>query len=182
MILLSPVVPSTGGTGLAMRAGVALTALSTRYPVHVLVVPVVGDTEPPDWALAHANSVTVAPLFTRETAAAGIMELLADPAWRTRLTATEPLPEPARRASPGLARPILARADLPRGTPLHVIRSYLAPLGVALADQLDSPWTTLDLDDDDEALLRDEGADEEAESYRRLIRVFGPSYRWCGLA
>jgi glycosyltransferase involved in cell wall biosynthesis len=66
--------------------------------------------------------------------------------------------------------------------PLHVVRSYLAPLGLALAERLDAPWATLDLDDDDETLLRELGDDAEAAAYGRLIATFGPSYAWCALA
>ena len=43
--MLSPVVPSDGGTGLAMRAGTTLVALSERFSVQLVVVPVAG---PPD--------------------------------------------------------------------------------------------------------------------------------------
>ena len=37
------------------------------------------------------------------------------------------------------------------------MRSYLAPLGLAVAQRLGSPWSALDLDDDDESLARGPG-------------------------
>jgi glycosyltransferase involved in cell wall biosynthesis len=65
---------------------------------------------------------------------------------------------------------------------VHVARSYLAPLGLAIAEQLGSPWATLDLDDDDEQLARSLGGRAEAEAYGRLIGVFGPLFQAVALA
>ena len=110
------------------------------------------------------------------------MELLATEAWRTRLSEAEPLPDLARRASPALAADLVRERLLPPGAPVHVFRLYLAPLGLAIAEQLASPWATLDLDDDDEALLREWGDREEADAYGRLLGVFGPSFESVWLA
>lgn len=165
-----------------MRAGVALAALAHEHDVHVVVVPVVGAPGPSDWALTHAAELTIAPLLTTDTSARELVDLLATAGWRDRLAAAEPLPELARRASPALARLVVESADLPRGAPIHVIRSYLAPLGVALAERLGSAWATLDLDDDDEMLLREEGDADESRAVGRVLRVFAPEFAWCALA
>ena len=65
---------------------------------------------------------------------------------------------------------------------MHVTRSYLAPLGVAIAEQLGSRWASLDLDDDDEQVVRALGDDEDADAYRRLVGVFGPLFQAVSLA
>jgi glycosyltransferase involved in cell wall biosynthesis len=52
------------------------------------------------------------------------------------------------------------------------MRSYLAPLGIAVAERLDVGWTTLDLDEDDTVLA----SPEEAAAYDRLLATFGPLY------
>src|SRR4051794_14931990 len=39
LLFCSPVLPSLSGNGLAMRAGIVLRALATRYQVSLLVVP-----------------------------------------------------------------------------------------------------------------------------------------------
>ena len=65
---------------------------------------------------------------------------------------------------------------------MHVARSYLAPLGIALAERIGSDWVTLDLDDDDEQLERSAGNEDAAASYGRLVAVFGPLFRRVSLA
>jgi glycosyltransferase involved in cell wall biosynthesis len=106
-------------------------------------------------------------------------QLLADPRWRDRFNAATPLPWLARQAPPMLATDACAaveRLGVPIGSPVHVIRSYLAPLGLAMAERLDAAWVTLDLDDDDEALHADLGDEAEARAYARLVGTFGPSF------
>src|SRR3954465_4749094 len=39
LLFCSPVLPSLSGNGLAMRAGIVLRALATRYQISLLVVP-----------------------------------------------------------------------------------------------------------------------------------------------
>jgi glycosyltransferase involved in cell wall biosynthesis len=105
--------------------------------------------------------------------------LLADPRWRDRLNAATPLPRLARQAPPMLAADACAaveRLGAPTGSPVHVIRSYLAPLGLAMAERLGAAWVTLDLDDDDEALHAELGDETEARAYARLVGTFGPSF------
>jgi glycosyltransferase involved in cell wall biosynthesis len=87
------------------------------------------------------------------------------------------MPHLARAASPGLADALAAELANPRFQELHVMRSYLAPLGVAVAERLGIEGRTLDLDDDDAAVVRSQGAGTaEAAGYERLIDVFGGLY------
>lgn len=62
------------------------------------------------------------------------------------------------------------------------MRAYLAPLAVAVAERTGAPWATLDLDDDDEHLLREQGREGEAEAYGRLLSAFGEAFAWVSLA
>jgi glycosyltransferase involved in cell wall biosynthesis len=64
---------------------------------------------------------------------------------------------------------------------VHVVRSYLAPLGLAVAERLGSPWASLDLDDDDETLAAHDDA-QRALAYHRLVATFAPRFSLVGLA
>jgi len=93
-----------------------------------------------------------------------------------------PLPYAAEAAPATLAAEAVKALAVPPGTPVHVTRSYLAPLGVAVAEHLGSRWASLDLDDDDEQVTRALGDDAEADAYRRLVGVFGPLFQAVALA
>jgi glycosyltransferase involved in cell wall biosynthesis len=56
------------------------------------------------------------------------------------------------------------------------MRSYLAPLGVALAERLRPAWVTLDLDEDDGALAASLGDLDEAAAYDRVLSAFAPFF------
>jgi glycosyltransferase involved in cell wall biosynthesis len=70
----------------------------------------------------------------------------------------------------------VTRAGVAPGTPVHVMRSTLAPLGLALAEHLRSPWCTLDLDDDDEAVAAAQRDGTLASALHRLVETFGPLF------
>jgi glycosyltransferase involved in cell wall biosynthesis len=175
-------VPAPGGNGLAMRAGLQLRALSASYDVDLVVVPVAGGSREAGWAGEHAATVAVVQPDDSTELRGGIVELLKDPLWRERLRRAEPMPTLARAASPALARAVLDAAGTRAQTPVHALRAYLAPLALAVAERLRAPWTTLDLDDDDERLLGELGRRDEARGYGRLLHVFGPSFAWLSLA
>jgi glycosyltransferase involved in cell wall biosynthesis len=158
-----------------------LESLAVCYDVRLVVVPVAGGPSGLDWAERHAATASVVagdPSILRE----GFIELLGESAWRDRLRHAEPLPELARRASPALARAVVDAAGAAELTPVHVVRAYLAPLGVAVAERIRAPWATLDLDDDDARLLEEQGDEVEARAYRRLLETFGHSFAWLALA
>jgi len=160
-----------------MRAFLFLAAARRDFAVKVLVVPVAGQG-----GGAVDGSAAVLPLTGHAQMRAAMPGLLASPAWRGRLTAACPLPYRARLAPATLAAAGVSALGVLPGTPVHVTRSYLAPLGVAIAEQLGSRWTSLDLDDDDEQLTRALGDDEDADGYRRLVGVFGPLFQAVALA
>jgi glycosyltransferase involved in cell wall biosynthesis len=153
IVLLAPLPPAPTGNGLAMRTDLFRRAAAD---VRTVVVPVAGQL--PD-GVPTAPHVTVAPSPGAGRAAA--VALLADPVWRDRLARAGELP--ARAASPALVDAVASVAVDVRPIGLHVMRSYLAPLGAALAERLQVDWATLDLDEDEP------GAE-------RLVGVFGPLF------
>jgi glycosyltransferase involved in cell wall biosynthesis len=174
--------PAETGNGLAMRVGAQLEALSADFEVHVVVVPVAGGGLKTTWAEGRATSVGVVRPGDAAEVRAGLMRLLADGAWRERLRQAEPLPDRVRYAGPALAAQVVACAGGPRQMGVHAIRAYLAPLAVAVAELVDAPQLTLDLDDDDEHLLESEGRSAEADAYGRILATFGDDFAWASLA
>lgn len=177
LVFLTPIVPAATGNGLAMRSYLFLEAASAEFQVKVIVVPVAGagSGAPP-------AGIRVLALPDRRQIAAALPELMGSARWRQRLSAASPLPPLAALAPATLAAAAERLAGASAGAPVHVTRSYLAPLGIALAELMGSDWATLDLDDDDEMLERSAGNDAAAASYSRLIGVFGPLFRRVALA
>jgi glycosyltransferase involved in cell wall biosynthesis len=176
VVLLAPIAPATTGNGLAMRAGMLVTALAPAADVHVVVVPVSGSTADHAWVTARASSVAVVEPATGSAARDHTTRQLADPELRTRLERTSPLPSRALLAPPTLAATVAAA--LPRGLgsvgAVLAMRLYLAPLGVQLARELSAGRIVVDADDDDAALLLALGNEEEADAYERLARCWLP--------
>ena len=160
-----------------MRSSLFVTAANHDFNVKVLVVPVAGES-----GGQGGPQVTVLPLPDRRQILPAVAELLSCPPWRQRISAAYPLPVPARPAPATLAAAAISALRPAPGAAVHVARSYLAPLGLAIAEQLGSPWATLDLDDDDEQLARSLGDYAGAEAYGRLIGVFGPLFQAVALA
>ncbi|HLX31230.1 MAG TPA: glycosyltransferase family 4 protein [Gaiellaceae bacterium] len=152
LIVLAPIEPAPTGNGLAMRTDLFRRSAPAGTAVRTVVVPVAG------------------------RARAGVAALLVDPRWRERLELANPLPRLARRASPGLVQEVADACAGEGSVALHVMRAYLAPLGIAVAERLDAAWVTLDLDDDDTALAASLGDAEEADAYDRLLGVFAPLF------
>ena len=161
-----------------MRSFLFLSAARRDFAVQVLVVPVAG------WAGGATEAPTAVLGLPADSLSDGA--LMPEPPhslrWRERMAQAEPLPYPARIASAALAAEAVRALGVPPGSPVHVTRSYLAPLGIAIAERLGSPWASLDLDDDDEQVVRTLGDDEDADAYRRLVGVFGPLFQAVALA
>lgn len=161
---------------MAMRLAEFIEAAQWDFEVVVAVVPVAGS--PPGSARLAVPTVLVgAPSLTPVGVA--MTALLANPAWLRRLSDATPLPWAARLAPPTMAPEVTRAVGELRpmdGVPVHVLRSYLGPLGLAVAERLGAPWATLDLDDDDEAFHAASGDTAEAAAYRRLVATFGPSF------
>ena len=118
----------------------------------------------------------IVPTPDRHEATRQSVELLADPGWRRLLADAEPMPGAARGAFPALAAVVVGASAPGPGTAVLAMRSYLAPLGLAVAQQLGSPWRALDLDDDDESLAAAQGDEAGAEAFRRLVSTFAPQF------
>ena len=161
---------------MAMRLAQFIEAAAWDFEVIVAVVPVAG-TPPGGAGLAVPTVLVGGPSLTPVGVA--MTTLLANPTWRRRLSDATPFPWAARRAPPTMAPEVTRAVGELRpmhGAPVHVLRSYLGPLGLAVAERLGAPWTTLDLDDDDEAFHAANGDTAEAAAYRRLVATFGPSF------
>lgn len=173
-MVMVPMEPAPDGNGLAMRAARFVAGASTHFSVVVLVVPVSGAQ--PYRPVAEPAVGTVLVPLAGGGASADPGGSVFSPRWRNLLDAALPFPAAANRAPPTMAPEVhdaLTRAGVAQGTPLHVMRSYLAPLGLAVAERLDSPWRTLDLDDDDESVAASLGDGEMAAAYHRLVATFG---------
>lgn len=169
LVLLAPIEPATTGNGLAMRAELFRCAAAVELDVETVVVPVAG-------RLVAADSRVTIVAVDAERARSGALALAADPAWSDRLALASPLPLPARLASPGLVDEVACAVDSSGTVAVHVVRAYMAPLGIALGERLGARWTTLDLDDDDAAFASAFGDLDAARAYERLLGVFGPEF------
>jgi glycosyltransferase involved in cell wall biosynthesis len=78
------------------------------------------------------------------------------------------VPARARAAPPTLANAV----ELAPAPVVVVLRSYLVPLGITLANRLGASRIVVDLDDDDVGLLRARGDDAEADAYERLLSAW----------
>jgi glycosyltransferase involved in cell wall biosynthesis len=180
ILLLAPIDPCMSGNGLAMRVASFAEAASTAWDVTVAVVPVAGRL--PFCPLPVAVPVVTVASPEREVVARRFAAMLADPLWRELLADSQPMPSAARAASVARAGDVLSASGAGPGTPVLAIRSYLAPLAMAVAGHLASPWTALDLDDDDESLASAQGDDTTAAAYRRLVATFAPRFSAVSLA
>jgi polysaccharide biosynthesis protein PslH len=172
LIVLAPIEPARGGNGLAMRTELFGRSAPPAVEVLTAVVPVAGRSPESPRRSSDVALVSVDPTLAR----AGVRSLLGAVAWRERLSRAGALPRLARAGSPGLADSVASVCGGDRPVAVHVMRSYLAPLGVALAERLRPAWMTLDLDDDDAALTASLGDLEEAAAYERLLAVFAPLF------
>lgn len=173
VVLVTPISPSDRGNGLAMRAGMFLEALSAATPVHLVVVPVAGLTPFDNRLAPHTQTVTIVEPVTAGDADRHVVLQMGDATLRALLERTAPLPARARLAPPTLVDDALGHieAGLDGEAPIVVtMRNYLAPFGITLARRLRAPRVIVDLDDDDEALLRDNAHVAEAEAAARLAR------------
>ncbi len=172
LILLAPIEPAPSGNGLAMRTELFRRSAPVGLQVETVVVPVAGRLPGPLSPPPGTVVVPPDPVQARE----GVRALLTRPAWRDRFARAGTLPRRARTASPGLVDAVVRAVPVEGSVALHVMRSYLAPLGVAVAEQLDARWATLDIDEDDAAVARARGEVEESAAYERLLDVFCPLF------
>ena len=180
LLALVPIEPCRSGNGLAMRVASFVESAAVDWDVQVAVVEVAGRLPFCSHPVA-VPVVTVVP-SERRVVAGRFAAMLRDSSWRGLLSHAEPMPPMARAASAGLAADVLAGTGALPGTPVLAIRSYLAPVALAVARRLASPWTALDLDDDDEALASAQGDVTMAAAYGRLVATFAPCFNAVSLA
>jgi polysaccharide biosynthesis protein PslH len=176
VVVVVPLPPAGTGNGLAMRAGMLVDAMAAVADVHLVVVPVSGPADDCSWAAARARSVTVVDPITPANARDHTTRQLADPELRARLERTAPMPARAGLAPPTLASAVASALPKEARHPaaLLAMRLYLAPLGVQLGRELGADRLVIDADDDDAALLRSLGDEDEADAYERLARCWLP--------
>lgn len=151
-LLVSPILPATGGNGLAMRAGAFLDALAADHDVTLLLVPLAGGGETSDFTrrrvqrfgILSLGDDSLDPLYS-------LGARLLDPAAHLAALRAYPRPAPCRWAtSPALAAAVAAAGGA-RFDTVVVLRSYLAPYAAPFLGE--SAWRLLDLDDDERLTL-----------------------------
>lgn len=172
LVVLAPIEPARTGNGLAMRTALFCRSAPRGLDVVIAVLPVAGRVDADAGGWPGVTVVSAGPSDAR----AGVKALFGEACWRQRLDRTGRLPPLARAASPGFADAVVDACGHGATAGLHVIRSYLAPLGIAVAERLQPEWTTLDLDDDDAGVAAQLGDRGDAAAYDRLLGVFAPLF------
>jgi glycosyltransferase involved in cell wall biosynthesis len=170
---VTPVMPSEGGNGLAMRAGVLLEGLARSHRVRVLVAPVFGRPPPPDPFVARrAAGVDVLRADRTADRVASTVARLATAGGRERAAVLHPLPALCGALTPTLADEVAVAAE--GCAAVAVMRLYLAPLLDALLDRERRPPLVLDADDVESPVHAGRGDHAEAEAYGRLEAYYLP--------
>jgi hypothetical protein len=195
VLVLLPITPRPTGDGLSMRAWRLVHAFEADELV-VAVEPVISGVREVWWKRpgaslqeAHRENLSFVPFDEFRD---GYVALCGDQRWRSWLDEIEPLPELADHAHPamalGLARAVqsfVTRARAQEGghttaavagwepEAVFVFRSYMAALGLALAEGFGCKRVVLDLDDDEVGFFQRNGAVDLAEGYDRILRTVG---------
>lgn len=178
VLLLAPADPAPTGNGLAMRLWSWLRAAAVSHDVDLVVVPAYARSAVPVEFPPNVRVHGVHPV-----ALDGDRDLtawLADPVWRTRLAAVQPVDPVVRACAPTLASRILALLPAPPSTVL-ACRMATAPLGWALAEATGARLV-VDADDDDAQLYADLGERERAAAAGRLADLCLPAADLVGFA
>lgn len=176
---MCPIEPAVTGNGLAMRVGLFLRGLASRFDLTVVIVPIAGSRPSRgaggDRLLALASAVIDLGLPDAGAYDRSLRQSLLDPAQRPRMVRATPLPAAVEAALPGRA----AELDVFLGEGaialVHAMRASLLPLGSALAQRLGATLT-VDLDDDDVGLADALGETETARLWTELLGA------WLGAA
>jgi glycosyltransferase involved in cell wall biosynthesis len=151
----------------------------------VVVLPVAGTTSQLWWKPAgrRTDEATSRPLDVAQLMPPRehLAPLFADRSWRTRFAAMDPLPQAVRHAHPSLARTLVDLVGGWRPDAVVVFRSYMAPLGLALAEHMGCSRTVLDLDEDDVAVLASLGS-PDAPNLARVVGTMAPEFSVVTLA
>jgi glycosyltransferase involved in cell wall biosynthesis len=172
-VLLTPVMPSAGGNGLAMRAGLMLEGLARAFEIDVIAVPVFGGVgSPSELALRLARTIHTVELDPDPDAVADLVLRLRTANGRSRAEALHPRPALCRQATLTTTTRIARRL---RGAELVlVLRSYLAPFLDDVLGWRARPSVLLDVDDIESSTHRRLGLAEEAARHERLEAHYLP--------
>jgi glycosyltransferase involved in cell wall biosynthesis len=189
LLMLTPVMPSDRGQGLAMRAGFFLDAYSSRYDVDLVVAPLAGSAEISAFVQSRAHRIEVLDLARPDTHYALAMAIR-DPL--ARVAAFRRYGKPSLTALIDPACPALHQlAADGRYRAIHVFRLYLAGLVTPWLTRLgDRPRLMIDCDENDAATYRRLAsmeryrrnpiaallADVEAEAFARLAADWLPKF------
>ena len=146
-VFISPIAPAVTGNGLAMRMGQFVEALSKIADLHVIVVPVAGETGFRASSRAYAKTlIHFIDVGERADTHFSLLSRVADP--RARLDAFRAYGKPslARHLSAPVLGEIARRVEALRPDFVHLGRSYMLPCLNALPTDV---ALTLDLDEDD---------------------------------
>lgn len=166
MLILSPINPAPTGNGLAMRVHMMVEAVARFHQVDLVVVGLPGRIRVPP--VLPPGDVTLHELAADNADGRALaVQLLSDPAWRERLTALAPFPEPRSFAPPTRADDVLSVLDGDALAAVVALRLSTGLLGVALAERLGVPLV-VDADDDDVALLLQQHEPERAAEWERV--------------
>jgi polysaccharide biosynthesis protein PslH len=190
LLFLSPVMPATGGNGLAMRAGVFLDAYASRFDVTLAILPVTGPDPSPsisDFVRRHTRRVEILPFASLLHPHYRLIAGLRDPADRRAALARYAWPQLCSYDAGAAGEMLQERLGAVRFEASHVERLYLAPLAGAGPV---ARHAILDLDEDDGEVHRAIGrlhalngeaaaaatAAEQAGKFDRLQRDFLPRF------
>jgi polysaccharide biosynthesis protein PslH len=152
LLFIAPIMPRRSGNGLAMRAGLVLEGLARRFDVYLFVVPVSGGSlEAPDFVRELTVGVNILSLRDGLDPLAMLIEQIVDPIERQRQRFAYPRPWAARFSGMAAAQQATAFVADVAIDVIHVMRLYLAPLGLQIRRIVKPsiPAAVLDLDDDD---------------------------------
>ncbi len=142
LLIVSPIEPRSTGNGLAMRVGNICRVASELFNLKVAVLPFAGT--PPPTGRIDRLAVTVVR------------------AQRSHVQRPEIAPQ-------ALASDIVSAVRPVGGSRVLALRSYIGPVALAVAEQIDALWVGIDLDDDDEGFALRGGDLEGAARFHRLV-------------
>lgn len=173
LLFVAPILPALTGNGLAMRAGMFLDALARDFLVTLLIVPVAAGSTScrfSRFVAARTRCVVVPSLDGKLDSLWELCSRVVDPAARGAALAAYPRPAMCRYATTRYINDVQTLLAGARFEVVHVMRSYLAPYAAPLVSgkfTSSSPFTSLDLDDDEAATHRGLAA---------LIERLGPAH------
>jgi glycosyltransferase involved in cell wall biosynthesis len=155
-----------------MRIAALCTAVTKMHEVHLVVVPVSGVVGSRLADLPEVVTARSVPLTYRPSAET-LKALVGDRRWRERLVDLGPPVGVVPPASPALARRLAEELSVPHAAGVLACRLVMAPLALALSEQLGVPFL-IDADDADAAYFGERRDTAPAEYWDRVGRMCLP--------